>query len=137
MGFTLIECILTMLIISMIFLLFPLLIKTYEHINQSLSTEEDYEWNLFLIQLRKEMRESDGWDVSNNRLFLKRNNQMIMYEQYGNVLRRRVDSEGHEIVLQNINQVLFRVNDLKLQVHIQFINDHQRDAYYSSIVYRQ
>ncbi|MGK4041117.1 competence type IV pilus minor pilin ComGF [Heyndrickxia oleronia] len=126
-----------MLIISMIFLLFPLLIKTYEHINQSLSTEEDYEWTLFLIQLRKEMRESDGWDVSNNRLFLKRNNQMIMYEQYGNVLRRRVDSEGHEIVLQNIDQVLFRVNDLKLQVHIQFINDHQRDAYYSSIVYRQ
>ncbi|MDH5160116.1 competence type IV pilus minor pilin ComGF [Heyndrickxia oleronia] len=137
MGFTLIECILTMLIISMIFLLFPLLIKTYEHINQSLSTEEDYEWNLFLIQLRKEMRESDGWDVSNNRLFLKMNDQMIMYEQYGTVLRRRVDSEGHEIVLQNIDQVLFGVNDLKLQVHIQFINHHQRDAYYSSIVYRQ
>lgn len=112
----------------MILSFFPLIIKTYNHIQNSLSTDQDFEWNLFLIQLRKEIRTSDEWGLSGNKLNLFVNQEMVMYEQYGSSLRRRVDNKGHEVVLQNLKEIRFtNIQNEIILLHAQFKNNHLKE----------
>lgn len=128
-GFSLIECILSLLILSTILCFFPLLIKAYERIDHAISTEKDFEWNLFLMELRKELRTSNGWEVTKNGLYLKSGQEIVVYEKYNNLIRRRVDGKGHEVVLQKIKQINFSSNKNEIILHVQFTNNHTREAH--------
>ncbi|GIN85496.1 hypothetical protein J6TS2_18820 [Heyndrickxia sporothermodurans] len=119
-GFTILESIFSILILLLIITFFPLFIKAYEQTQHSLSTEEDFEWNLFLIQLRKEIRTSDAWKINGNRLFLYFDNIEVLYEQYGNSIRRRVDSKGHEVVLQKVKSILLSNENNGFSLNILF-----------------
>lgn len=69
------------------------------------------EWDVFCSQMKKEIRVSNKADVVAGRLVLTTNSETIYYEKYNNILRRRVNSTGHEVILQNVSQVTFtRVN---------------------------
>ncbi|MGE8204498.1 competence type IV pilus minor pilin ComGF [Heyndrickxia sp. NPDC080065] len=121
---------LSLLLISMILSFFPLFIKVFEQINHSLSTEEDYEWNLFVIQLRKELRISDKWKVTDNKLYLDVNDEKVMYEQYGNLIRRRVNEMGHEVVLQRVKAISITGDQNQIVFHVQFLTNHQKEAHH-------
>jgi competence protein ComGF len=130
-GFTLVESIFTLMIAVMILSLIPLVIKAFNHIDISLSTEETYEWNTFLMQLRREIRNSEESNIVGNKLCLKVNGENVTYEQYGLLLRRRVNETGHEVVLQKVETATFSMvkNDISLKVT--FTNDHQEIARFS------
>ncbi|MEB6547520.1 ComGF family competence protein [Heyndrickxia sporothermodurans] len=128
-GFSLIECIFSLLILSTILAFFPLLIKAYERIDHAYSTEKDFEWNLFLMELRKELRTSNGWVVTGNSLYLNRGQEVVVYEKYNQSIRRRVDGKGHEVVLQKVKQINFNSNKNEIILHVQFVNNHSREAH--------
>lgn len=69
------------------------------------------EWNVFINQLKKEVRLSDDVAVLSGRLILQKNGQEVLYEKYRTSIRRRVNFTGHEVVLQQIDSVQF--NKLK------------------------
>ncbi|MBU8879365.1 ComGF family competence protein [Bacillus sp. FJAT-29790] len=89
------------------------------------------EWHVFVNQLKKEMRGSEVMDVSNERIALRRNGQVILYERYGTNIRRRVDFKGHEIVLQQVGSLqFFRIkNGVKLTVKDLFNQSHASSLY--------
>lgn len=76
--------------------------------NHSIETNvQKMEWEVFLNQLKKEFRGSEFYSISDNRLILMIGTERTIFEKYGANIRRRVDSKGHEIVLQNIKSVRF------------------------------
>ena len=48
------EAILSMLILSVVMVLLPLTFQAFAAIDRTVTVEEDFEWNLFLIHLRGE-----------------------------------------------------------------------------------
>ncbi|QED48615.1 hypothetical protein FSZ17_15935 [Cytobacillus dafuensis] len=65
------------------------------------------EWQVFVSQLKKELRLSEGLEVYENKIILRKNGQNVSYEKYGTNMRRRVNNEGHEIVLQKVDSFNF------------------------------
>lgn len=65
------------------------------------------EWEVFVLELKKETKKAQYIGVSNNKLFLYVDGRMVTYERYENSIRRRVDSTGHEVALQGVTNVDF------------------------------
>ncbi len=65
------------------------------------------EWEVFISQIKKEVRMSTSVTVLNQTILLQKDGETIIYEKYGTNLRRRVDYKGHEILLQNIGSFQF------------------------------
>ena len=76
------------------------------------------EWEVFSSQIKKEIRLSTRAELISNRLILTKDSETIQYEKYGSSLRRRVNSTGHEIILQNVSQNSFTIinNTVKIDV---------------------
>ncbi|MBS4173451.1 competence type IV pilus minor pilin ComGF [Bacillus sp. FJAT-49736] len=130
-GFTLVESIFVLMIVVTILGIFPLIIKGFSHINQSLSTEVTFEWNTFLMQLRKEIRNSSDVGVAGDKLILYVNGEKVTYEQYGSLIRRRVHDSGHEVVLQKVKNAEFLIHDNKMELIVHFTNDRMETAAFS------
>jgi competence protein ComGF len=65
------------------------------------------EWEVFVNQLKEEVRQSDEILVFSNKLIVRKNGDDVIYERYGTNLRRRVNFAGHEVVLQNMKSATF------------------------------
>lgn len=106
-GFTLLEILLAFMIFStVVFFLPPLFSLTLK--NESVYARlQEMEWDVFCSQIKKEIRMSSKADITNGKLFLTSDSGTVIYELYGNKLRRRVNFSGHEILLQNITGVTF------------------------------
>lgn len=106
-GFTMVDALYGFTIFLLIMSLIPL---TMNHIIQSSETDKiiaKMEWNIFVQQLKKEVRLSEGIEIANGKLIVRKNQQQISYEKYGSNIRRRVNGTGHEIVLQNVGDVTY------------------------------
>lgn len=68
---------------------------------------QQMEWEVFCNQIKKEIRVCTSAAVINGRLVLTNNTDTIIYEKYGNTLRRRVNSTGNETLLQNVSSYSF------------------------------
>jgi competence protein ComGF len=73
---------------------------------------QNMEWDVFCSQIKREIRISTKAEVISGTLVLTLNNEKISYEKYGSNIRRRVNSTGHETILQNVSLVTFtRINN--------------------------
>jgi len=122
-GFTLIEAILSLFLMTSILSFLPLMYYSYSAIDRSVSLEEDYEWNVFIIQFRNELYTVDTLRLgSNERIYLEKNPLAIKYERHGTVIRRQVNELGHEIVLQNVRKLSLREEVPMLLMTVEFMN---------------
>jgi len=104
-GFTLLELLISLSITMVITsLLTPLLNTFYDKSNLELNK---LEWEVFVQQVKLEVRASNELTVKGNTLYLKgpTSTQVVSYEPYQGSIRRRVNSTGHEVILQNIASV--------------------------------
>lgn len=85
-------------------------------------TLQNMEWQVFCAQLKKEIRFASHVEVVSGKLFLKKDNETVIYEQYGSNLRRRVNFTGHEIVLQNVDQYSFSLQRNAVKVTVKHLN---------------
>jgi competence protein ComGF len=116
-GFTLLEMLFAFSIFYLIVSFVPVFYKIVineDSLNQRLS---GMEWEVFVSQVKKEIRTSDRIQISGSKLLLEKDGRLILYEKYGENLRRRVDFTGHEILLQQVHSVHFK----KLQNGVQMI----------------
>jgi competence protein ComGF len=79
---------------------------------------QEMEWDVFCSQIKKEIRMSSRAEVVAGRLVLTKNNETIFYEKYGNNLRRRVNSTGHEILLQNVSEVTYSLLNNAVRIKV-------------------
>lgn len=127
-GFTLLETMVTVLILATVMMSMPLIFQMFHSIDRTVTIEEDFEWNLFLIHLRQDMLDANQFRITNTRLYYVKNNQGIMYEDYGNTLRRRKDALGHEVILQNIKTHRFSIEGHLISLKVEFVNGVEEEA---------
>lgn len=107
-GFTFLEMLLTFSILLVILSF----ISPFLHViskNTNLEFNK-LEWEVFVQQVKMEIREANEVMINNKNdtvTFKNPRGQTILYEKYGDKIRRRVDGMGHEILLQQINHVSF------------------------------
>ncbi|MBS4217163.1 ComGF family competence protein [Bacillus sp. FJAT-49711] len=128
-GFTLLDSIFSMFILTIIMSLMPLLFQSFAIIDRTIKIDEDFEWNLFLIHLRNEVEDAKKVHVFNHpsRILIEKN-LMIAYETHGNSIRRTVNDKGHEIVLQHVHSVNFSKLNQMLIVNVSFSNGIKEEA---------
>jgi competence protein ComGF len=111
-AFTLLEVLFAFSIfMTIVFFMVPVLQIVLDN-KDSNGRLQEMEWDVFCSQVKKEIRISSKAEVVSGRLVLTVNNESINYEKYGSNLRRRVNSSGHETLLQNVSSVTFtRINN--------------------------
>jgi competence protein ComGF len=107
-GFTYIELLIVIIILMTITSLFPLLFTIIAEWTVKPSSLHPFEWEIAVSQLTMEIREAEEVTIENGSLRLRNIYQdVIQYERYGHVIRRRVNGQGHEVILQNIDRLGF------------------------------
>lgn len=109
-GYILMEMLLCFFIFTIILSL--LIVPLQRMLDHRFSEKElqDMEWEVFILELKKETKKAEDINVSNNKLLLYVDGRVVTYEKYENSIRRRVDSTGHEVALQGVKNVDFTNN---------------------------
>lgn len=103
-GITLVEVIFSFSIFLLIVSFIPFLMKVI-----AIEQEESIEVELFFQQVSPEIRSARNLNAIDSKLFIKLSpSTEVIYEQYQNMIRRKVNGLGHEVLLQNIHSVYFK-----------------------------
>jgi competence protein ComGF len=116
-GFTMIEVILVLCILTVIASLLPLVIRSISPPKET--SVNPHELALFFQQIGAEIRGAKSAQVQSNNLYLLLpSGSLISYEQAGNKIIRKVDGEGYELVLQNVSvfESLLKMNRIAIYV---------------------
>ena len=99
-GFTLVS---TLISLSLVLISLPLIFELlYEVKNISKLELSPYKFMLFI---NEDIHRSEQFISKNNKLyFYLSTNEVAIIEQYGDLIRRKVDNRGHEIYLRNIDK---------------------------------
>lgn len=121
-GFTLLEMIICLFLLSLFFLLLPRLhLIGIENAQKGLN---DWEWDVFLGQVQLEFREvSFGENIAlENRdsilHFRLRNGDEVTYEKVNNHLIRKVNMRGREFILQKVEMVSYELTPHLLVINV-------------------
>ncbi|NMD71828.1 prepilin-type N-terminal cleavage/methylation domain-containing protein [Bacillus sp. DNRA2] len=101
-GFTLVEMLVAFSVFTVIISFVPMMLSTINREKPIEQKLQRLEWEIFISQIKKEIRMSQWVTITPQRLQLEKDGEMIIYERYGTNLRRRVDNKGHEIILQQV-----------------------------------
>ncbi|MEW8986997.1 MAG: competence type IV pilus minor pilin ComGF [Bacillus sp. (in: firmicutes)] len=128
-GFTLVEMLVAFSIFSIIIGLLPMLISTLSREQPLERRVQRLEWEVFISQIKKEIRMSQKVTINNQSLLLEKDGSIIIYEKYGTNLRRRVDYKGHEIILQQVRAFQFQrlLNGVLVQVTDTYGHDYREE----------
>ncbi len=130
-AFTLTEALFSLSIFSIIvFFMLPMLQVMLKNIDAHANLQE-MEWEVFSSQVKKEIRMCKNAEVISGRLFLTKDTETVIYEKYTSNMRRRVNSTGHEIILQNVGSISFSVLKNAVVINVKDIwgNDYSLIAY--------
>lgn len=117
-AFTLIEVLIALMIFSIIVLFMLPIFQIILSDEDSQTKLQAMEWEVFCSQIKKEIRMSTKAEVISGQLILTKDADTIQYEKYGSNLRRRVNSTGHEILLQNVSQYSFSILKSAIKVTV-------------------
>jgi competence protein ComGF len=130
-GFTLIESLIVLMVFSACAASMPLLYEGSDRTIQAAKAEKNIEWELFIIQLRNEMQMSQNWNLSEAKLAYSAagsNDVIVSISQYRDKIRRQVQGQGHEVLLQNVKTASFSSKGGKVYIHVTFSNGEQEGA---------
>jgi competence protein ComGF len=121
-AFTLIETLFAFsLFILLIFFISPIFQQVLNN-DEVKGRLQEMEWDVFCSQIKKEIHMSERAEVMGGRLFLTKDNQIISYEKYYDVLRRRVNNSGHEVLLQNVSEVTFTLVNNAVKIFVKSLD---------------
>lgn len=102
-----IEIIFSFTIFCTIVSFLPIIFRTILNPNPIDERIQRMEWEVFISQLKMEIQSCDFISGGKNQLVLINDGHEIIFEKYGTNIRRKVDNEGHEIMLQRVRMVEF------------------------------
>lgn len=109
-------------IFSVIVALLPLMVQLIIQDRPLDTRTHRFEWEVFISQIKKEVRMSQRVTVNNQKIQLDKDGQIIIYEKYGSNLRRRVDGKGHEVLFQQVD--FFRFERIPNGILVEMIDSY-------------
>ena len=71
---------------------------------------------MFTARISQEIKNGDGFFGSGRVVYFTTHEGQIKYEQYGNKIRRQVDSKGHTILMQYVKAVTFKSDSTGIDI---------------------
>lgn len=117
-AFTLIEVLIAFSILStIVFFMSPVFHILLNQNNMQIELQS-MEWEVFCSQATQEITTVSRAEVVSGRLILTKGSDTIQYEKNGTNLRRRVNSAGNEIILQNVAQSSFSIVNNAVRIRV-------------------
>lgn len=115
-GFTFLEMLLSLSVFFLILIYISHTVPLLKYHNYSPVILDRMAFEVFMKQAKREILTSDCIHYYDSRIILINESDHIIYEQYGEKIRRRVNSKGHEILLFDLkNFTIEEINNgLKL-----------------------
>ncbi|WP_157796237.1 competence type IV pilus minor pilin ComGF [Bacillus xiapuensis] len=123
-----VEALLVLMVFISVAALFPMLYGAVGRVDEQLQPGRKAEWELFVLELRKELSRSHSWLPDEDKLSFMDNGRLISIEKYGEGVRRRVNGKGHEMVLLEIQAIRFYWDDSTMCVAALFHNGEREEA---------
>ncbi|WP_258080086.1 competence type IV pilus minor pilin ComGF [Enterococcus mundtii] len=120
-AFTMIECLIALLILNTILLSFGLFIRQSEKLNTFFQKDEQTEWLIFLAQFENELASSQRISIIENRLYYE-NEKTFIIEGYQQMIRKRGTAGGHQPMLTGVKRVQLKEEDQVILLHVEFMN---------------
>ncbi|MFJ7725370.1 competence type IV pilus minor pilin ComGF [Neobacillus sp. NPDC097160] len=117
-AFTLIEVLIAFSIFATIIFFMAPIFQIILNTKGNDAELQAMEWEVFSSQMKKEIRLSTRAVVESGRLILTKDTETVQIEMYGSNLRRRVNSTGHEIILQNVSQSTFSIINSAVKITV-------------------
>ncbi|WP_096201237.1 competence type IV pilus minor pilin ComGF [Bacillus sp. FJAT-45350] len=115
-GFTLIETIISFSIFLLVISLLPLFINA---LSNDASTPQKFEFTLFCNQLSMDIREASSIHLTGTTLYLyKPSGATVSIEKFGNLIRRRLNGTGHDVLLREVMHVRYEVSNCSVLVTV-------------------
>ncbi|MCZ0754641.1 competence type IV pilus minor pilin ComGF [Anoxybacillus sp. J5B_2022] len=109
-GFTLLEMLVVLSIVLLVVSFLPFLLDVRWLHEKQLNQFHPLEWQVFLEQMKSEIRESKQLQTTETILYAyKPTGEKVSFEKYGSLIRRRVNGQGNEVVLQSISDVRYEL----------------------------
>jgi competence protein ComGF len=125
-GFTLIECLLALVVLSVSLLMVDGIIKQIPQVNQQLSDRKDQEWHIFLLQLERELATCTYISVSDYTLFLRSaENNIVTIDRINGVIRKR-DNGGYQPLLTEVRGLSYQKVNESIRFTVTFENGVQK-----------
>ncbi|WP_042345991.1 ComGF family competence protein [Bacillus massiliigorillae] len=90
------------------------------------------EWEVFINNVMREVRRGDTTTVTSTKVYINNSGSITMIEQYGIMLRRRVDYSGHEVLLHNVKHFTVSKIDSMIKINVIDTNDKAYEAAFLS-----
>ena len=119
-GFTLLECLLSLMILGLSVLLINGIIRQMPQVNQQLFARKDQEWQIFLIQTCTYV------SVSPYTLFLKSSKENVVTIDRINGKVRKRDNNGYHPLLTEVSLIYFEKKASSIQFTVTFENGEVR-----------
>ncbi|UOY93991.1 prepilin-type N-terminal cleavage/methylation domain-containing protein [Ectobacillus sp. JY-23] len=104
-GFTLLEMIMCLSILSLFFVIAPPLFHVQ---SKQTAPFNELEWLLYIEQLQIEFREAQGVQACDRRLVLTdKTGNVVSHTMQGINVIRKVGDKGHEVALQRIKRISY------------------------------
>mgnify|MGYP001336607991 CR=1 FL=1 len=117
-GFTLYETIFSLFLVSIVIFLFPYILSYFKPSPSEKLQVKEVE--LFFMQISREIHGAKSMFIDNNDLIVVlHNGDRASYEQYNDLIRRRLNRTGHEVLLQHIKTVNYEVNNTLVSIQIE------------------
>lgn len=128
-GFTLLECLLGLFILSTICLLFTAVVKNAAIVTKKLENETDKAWQIFLIQLENELKNCQYERTQETKIILKNNkNAKSVWIEFklGKIVK--VENGGYQPLLTRVAAANFKEENNSVKLSITFENQQTTEA---------
>lgn len=126
--FTLIECLVSLVVLSSIFLSMTLLINQANQVNKYLQRKDQKEWLIFLVQFEEEIKHGENILVKDDRVYYEISDKAYYIEQYKNMIRKRGRNGVHQPMLTAVNTWIVKENETTVTFLISFENGEEYEG---------
>lgn len=131
-AFTLLECLVSLLVISGSISVYNGLTKLLSSHVQALMRQEKDSWLLFCQQFRWELELSKLEGIRDNKLYINRTGRSLAFGQYraGDFRKTNADGRGYQPMLTRLKSATFRENASRIQLDVVFNSGLERTFIY-------
>ncbi|TYR75604.1 hypothetical protein FZC79_10580 [Rossellomorea vietnamensis] len=119
-GYTLLHAVFTLSIFLLAAACVPVIMNGVLFVEAELAPSKEYEWNLFSQQFRQEFRGAENIKVTDTSITFTKSGEEVLYERYGDFLRRRVNKRGHELVLGPLQEIKLSSSSNGLEIAVTY-----------------
>lgn len=125
-AFTLLECLVAMLVLSLSLLMLTAVFLQVPKVNQLIAAKKEQEWQAFFIQFERELQGCTYVSASSRELLLKNSKNQTVKINLANRILKKQENNGYQPLLTEVESVNFEQKNTIVELSIMFTNGEKK-----------